>query len=111
MARDIRNVTDRSGYWTAELHAAPGIPHLRVHRRWGSWQAGGEDGGKGSPLLSHVCADLQDAVSAVEQARAADRRRELQAAAASGRVPAAVKGASQPASPAPSESRVPSRLS
>lgn len=111
MSRDIRNVSDMKGYWTAELHAGPAMPFLRVHRRYGSWMSGGEDGGRGHGLLAHVCEELQDEVNAVVQARDAARKRELLAAAESGRIPAAVKGASPPASLGSNGSRVPSRLS
>lgn len=109
MPSDIRNLRHRDGYWTAELHSPVG--HVKVNDRWGSWQAGGEDGGKASPLLSHVAAQLQEEVSA-ERKRLADARKlHDRAEAAKGRVRARVTDASPRASLEPIGSRVPSRLS
>lgn len=112
MNHDIRNVhLTAGGWWAAELHSPGG--HCRVHHRYGSWQVGAEydknqvSGG----VLPHVASLIQDEVRTIERRMAEERKREVAAAAASGRVPAAVRGASRPASPELNGSRVPSRLS
>lgn len=110
--REIRcvHVTD-GGWWAAYLGGAPGIPSIRVHKRYGSWMTMGEfKHEQAKELLPPVAADLQAAIKTIERRWAEERVKELAEAAASGRVPARLTDANPPASRGSNAWRVPSRL-